>query len=623
MSVSKIVCGVVGLVSCSLAAGCSTSSSGTPTPIDFGSSGQAGSAPVSGELFAGENVKSSHTAPVVGGTLLATADGKQFVAADPDRDAVFLVDVASHAVRQVDLAAGSEPGRVIEGPPGYVYVAARRSGEVLTIDLSSATVIAKRAVCASPRGMAYDAKTASLYVACRSGQLVTLASADFSVKRSLTVASDLRDVIVREHDLVLTRFMNAEVLVVAEDGTTSRRAAPAASLNCGSGTATVAFRALDAGDGTIALAHQVSSEEPVAEQSGAYGGIGCGGLVSRVLTIVNPDQPSRGDGLSPGAPVGTAPMTFRSSRLTSAGPLDIAIDHTNQRVATIALDNSLEANLIVPTSGPPGANLWLSPWINLPADFQFDPSVVGVVVPGQPVAVAFDTGGSYVVQSREPATLELENGTHIPLSTESHADAGHRMFFMNSGIGVACSSCHPEGGDDGHTWHLPEGLRRTMPLEGGVMERAPFHWDGSLPDMTALVNLVMVKRMSLAAVPSAAQIGTLGSFLEQLPELPPADNLDPAAVARGKAQFERADVACASCHSGPQYTNNQLVDVGTGGRFVTPTLLGVGLRPALFHDGCAKSIEQRFGACGGLAHGHPELLSADEQSDLVAFMRSL
>jgi len=82
-------------------------------------------------------------------------------------------------------------------------------------------------------------------------------------------------------------------------------------------------------------------------------------------------------------------------------------------------------------------------------------------------------------------------------------------------------------------------------------------------------------------------------------------------------------VACASCHSGPQYTNNQLVNVGTGGPFVTPTLLGVGLRPALFHDGCAKSIEQRFGVCGGTAHGKPELLSADERADLIAFLRSL
>jgi len=87
--------------------------------------------------------------------------------------------------------------------------------------------------------------------------------------------------------------------------------------------------------------------------------------------------------------------------------------------------------------------------------------------------------------------------------------------------------------------------------------------------------------------------------------------------------FRRDDVACASCHSGPQFTNNQLADVGTGGSFVTPTLLGVGLRPALFHDGCAKSVAERFGVCGGTAHGRPELLSADERTDLIAFLRSL
>jgi len=162
-----------------------------------------------------------------------------------------------------------------------------------------------------------------------------------------------------------------------------------------------------------------------------------------------------------------------------------------------------------------------------------------------------------------------------------------------------------------------------MPLEGGVMERAPFHWDGTLGDMTKLVNEVMVTRMALPVTPSDAQIATLGSFLEQLPNLPPADGLDGAAVQRGEALFRRADVACASCHSGPQYTNNLLVDVGTGGQFVTPTLLGVGLRPALFHDGCAKTIEQRFGVCGGSAHGKPELLSAVERADLIAFLRSL
>jgi cytochrome c553 len=219
--------------------------------------------------------------------------------------------------------------------------------------------------------------------------------------------------------------------------------------------------------------------------------------------------------------------------------------------------------------------------------------------------------------------LWFEESTSVPLSNESHADSGHLMFHMNSGIGIACASCHPEGGDDGHVWRLPEGLRRTMPLEGGVMERAPFHWDGSLVDMGTLVNTVMVTRMGLPKEPSAQQIAALSGFLEQLPALPPADGLDAAAVKRGEAVFRRSDVACASCHSGPQFTDNKLADVGTGGSFVTPTLLGVGLRPALFHDGCAKSIVQRFGVCGGTAHGKPELLSADERADLITFLRSL
>jgi CxxC motif-containing protein (DUF1111 family) len=65
------------------------------------------------------------------------------------------------------------------------------------------------------------------------------------------------------------------------------------------------------------------------------------------------------------------------------------------------------------------------------------------------------------------------------------------------------------------------------------------------------------------------------------------------------------------------------VDVGTGGKFVTPSLIGVGLRTSLFHDGCAKTVAERFGACGGTAHGSPDLLSADQKADLIAFLRSL
>jgi cytochrome c553 len=320
-------------------------------------------------------------------------------------------------------------------------------------------------------------------------------------------------------------------------------------------------------------------------------------------------------------------MTFVSTLLPGAGPLDVAIDAQGTRMAAIALDDQLatvNGAIVVPDAGAdPSATLWVSPWTESAAGRGDALDVTSYQLSGQPVAVAFSSAGRFIVQSREPATLSFEDGTSVALSAESHADSGHLMFHMNSGIGIACASCHPEGGDDGHVWRFPEGLRRTMPLEGGVMERAPFHWDGTLGDMNALVNTVMMTRMALPQTPSEEQIAALGAFLEQLPALPPPDGLDGAAVERGEAVFRRADVGCASCHGGPQFTNNQLADVGTGGKFVTPTLLGVGLRPALFHDGCAKSIAQRFGVCGGTAHGKPELLSTDERADLIAFLRSL
>jgi len=616
-----------------------------PEPIVQPPSGQILLGPALLPLFNGKTVKAEHSAPVVGGTLLVTRDGRTIVAADPDRDAVFLIDEASHVVTTVSLSRGDEPGRVAEGPDGTLLVVLRRGGALVSIDVASSAVVQRKAVCASPRGVAYDAKSASVYVACRSGQLHTLDAQTLSSKRVLQLDSDLRDVIVREHDLVVTRFLSAEVMVIADDGSVSKRAAPPSPC----GDATVAYRAfaLPGGGGQVVLAHQISSNDAVGEGPGGYGGgVVCGGgLVARVISSVDTETPTGTDpttelgegggsaeGLDPSGVVVHSSMTFRTSLLPGAGPLDVSFDAQGSRMAAIALDDLLtEARFANQGGNPPrdatmpdpAATLWLSQWDSRTQAPRANMPVTSVKLEGQPVAVAFSAAGTYIVQSREPATLSFEDGTVVRLSEESHADSGHQMFHMNSGVGIACASCHPEGGDDGHVWRFPEGLRRTMPLEGGVLQRAPFHWDGTLGDMGSLVSAVMVTRMALAAEPSADQIAAMGAFLEQLPNLPPADGLDPVAVTRGEAIFRRADVACASCHSGPQFTDNLLADVGTGGKFVTPTLLGVGLRPALFHDGCAKSIVHRFGVCGGKAHGKPELLSADERADLITFLRSL
>jgi hypothetical protein len=309
----------------------------------------------------------------------------------------------------------------------------------------------------------------------------------------------------------------------------------------------------------------------------------------------------------------------------AVGPVDLAVSRDGARVAVIGSGNSWSVTSELPSlfvdafsaaaGGPPAG---------FAGNFCNGAARVAHHQPGEPVAVAFDAAGRYIVQSREPAMLELEGDSFIPLSQESHFDTGFATFHLNSGGGISCSSCHPEGGDDGHVWSFSEvGLRRSQALEGGVSSRAPFHWSGDLPTFNDLFGEVMLKRMALPVVPPAEDVQALTAWLDTIPALAPADELDPTLVERGRVLFSDTRVACVACHSGPAYSDNLKHDVGTGGSFVTPALHGIGLRAPLMHDGCAATLRARFGTCGGSDHGGTANLAEADIDALVAFMRSL
>lgn len=110
--------------------------------------------------------------PISGGTMLTTADGSMVVAADPDRDQLYFVD--AQAMRHLHtraLSAGDEPGRVIEDAAGRIHVVLRHAGAIATLGREADSVITRRAVCAVPRGIAYDAVGDQLHVACAEGKL--------------------------------------------------------------------------------------------------------------------------------------------------------------------------------------------------------------------------------------------------------------------------------------------------------------------------------------------------------------------------------------------------------------------------------------------------------------------
>jgi cytochrome c peroxidase len=261
----------------------------------------------------------------------------------------------------------------------------------------------------------------------------------------------------------------------------------------------------------------------------------------------------------------------------------------------------------------------------------------------QVIAVAFDAVGNFLAQTREPAELLVVSVVvsatkameSLALSTASRDDTGHDIFHTQAGGLMACASCHPEGGDDGHMWLLDNEPRRTPSLRGTIAGTAPYHWPGDKKDMNVLLDVVYTGRMSGAQLDSAQQ-KVLTSWVESIPAPPAPSWIDHTAAVRGKALFESAATGCKTCHSGSKFTNNATLDVGTshivavgadGGAssnaFQVPPLVGVGWRTPLFHDGCAATILDRFGQCATAGHGSTSQLSKQNVADLTAYLETL
>lgn len=253
------------------------------------------------------------------------------------------------------------------------------------------------------------------------------------------------------------------------------------------------------------------------------------------------------------------------------------------------------------------------------------------------VAVAWATDDLLVAQTLEQNLLFVTGDGHVrnrvPLSRTEIPDLptaridGRVIFHHTTRSGFACASCHPEGGEDGRVWTFaPDGRRRrTQPLWGGITTSAPFHWSGDFAHFNELAHTVFTARMGGEAL-TDAEVTELGAWLDTVSSIPNDAPDDPEAVARGRALFNSTETACATCHSGPRYSNDQTVDVGTGDAFQVPSLVGLGHRAPYMHVGCAATLRERFThpMCGGgERHGHTAQLTPAQVDDMVAFLETL
>lgn len=509
---------------------------------------------------------------VSGGSMLVLRDGS-FVIGDVDRQAVWLVSADFQTVRRVALAVGEEPGRIVEGPTGRVFVTLRRSSELAELDIAAGLLARRLSTCALPRGLAWREGDSRLVVACLDGALETLdpvsgARTPLPLRGAL---ADVRDVVVDGARLLVTSFRAAQLQAVAADGSVTLVVpTPLPGFE-----PHVAWRAASRpGGGAVFVRQQHRSTPFTSTSCAAYGGFakdtrssggGPGSLAAPVVqaevVTVAPDSTT----LSTALGSGFSPVVL---------PVDVAVSATGR---------------VVVASAGTGSVVLLEPAMRREVPVV---SGEGAFV----TAVAF-RGDSAFAFSRQPAALwevRLDGSVQqvALLDGASVASTGHELFHRATPSGLACASCHPEAGEDGHVWPFFEGVRRTPTLRGGVASTKPFHWSGDLPTMASLMSAVMGNRMRGPSL-SPERTTAVEDWLEAQPALP-APGVDVAAVARGQALFESERTACASCHTGAQGTDNRTVDVGTGEALQVPRLVELARRAPWFHDGRMPTLEVRF-----------------------------
>ena len=559
-----------------------------------------------------------------------------------------MVDLVSGQVRaSLKLPAGSEPGRVIEDGDGRAHVALRGAGAVLTLDPRDGRQLARRELCPAPRGLAFDRATGLLHVACAGGELVSIAPLAEAPARTVQLDRDLRDVMVRGQQVLVTTFRKAELLVVGDSGVAERvnpaRTRPAFNNFGGKrppspigpfspesgdimANPAVAWRLVAGPADSAIMLHQRGVDAEIGTTPSAYGnGQSCAGVVESTVTAF--DQ---------GTPAGA--LRTGGALLNAVVAVDMAVSPDGKQLAVVSAGNlndnqllfySTEAAMTAPTPERPCVpnGTPLPPTgMPMPPDDGMGEPIEYRPPNGQVTAVAFDRRGNIVVQSREPATLQIltQRRDAIVLSTERRADLGHQVFHAATSGKLACASCHPDGGEDGLTWRFVGlGSRRTQSLRGGILDTAPFHWNGDMTSLDHLMHDVFEGRMSGTKV-DRQRVEALGAWLDQVPTIKPSRWHGAEAIDRGKALFESSATGCITCHRGADFTNGGSFDVGTGGTFQVPQLHNVAFRAPFMHNGCAKTLADRFTSCGGDdRHGLTSKLTRPQIDDLIAYLESL
>jgi cytochrome c peroxidase len=320
--------------------------------------------------------------------------------------------------------------------------------------------------------------------------------------------------------------------------------------------------------------------------------------------------------------------------------------------------------------------------------------LIGVAVfGGEPPTIPADQLPANLPLDSAPLGLDPPPSASDNALTAERVALGRRLFFdpiLSLDKSIACASCHrpdhgyasvesrPKGVD------AKQGIRRAPTLLNRAYAKSLF-WDGRAGSLEeqALEPIANPLEMASSVTEAVKRLNSDSSYNSKFAAAFD-DGVTEPNLAKALASFERTLLRgdspvdrfrlrgehhsmtpderhgfwlyeskgqCWRCHSGPNFTDERFHNTGVSwggpledlgrfrftkkdddrGKFKTPTLRGVGLRPPYMHDGSLKSLEDvvEFYNRGGGPNPHmspflrPLGLTKDDVNALVAFLKSL
>jgi YVTN family beta-propeller protein len=576
----------------------------------------------------------------------------------PDGHSLYVVCQASDELRVVDIESGKvvtvvplgrAPRGITLSPDGtQIYVTNSTDDTVSVVDAATLKVTRTLPTGFEPADVVTDGTGETLYVANRLSGYISVIDVKTGQERKRLLAGRGASYLARSPDgkfIYGTHIYpnpgafrtppNSEITVIDTGRQTVVERMP---LHNVAGVFHVALSA----DGKLAVAAQLRPKNliPLAhvEHGWVFGnslmlfGEDVGGTVQVPI-----DELDRDYSLPWGVVItpDKSKMFVTTAASESVTVIDVArlLNFVHSRRESFVNDLSASANYVaarIPVGHNPRGVLLSKDGTRLYVANRLDDNIAVIDTAANRVVSTIDLGG--------PKTINpLRRGERI-FFTADYAFQGQ----------FGCSNCHLDATIDGLQWDLePDGFGKDIVDNRSLEDLAgtePFKWNGGNPDMPTECGARTEKYFFRSQSFGDRELTDLVTFVYSLPYRPNRyrlanGELTPAQE-RGKAIFERTTYKngkpipqtnqCAYCHSGPKYTNQKQLDVGTGKStdrspvIDVPQLSNVAYSAPYLHDGSARSLEEIWTVFNPKdRHGVSNDLTKDELNDLIEYLKTL